>query len=156
MRLPLLPLVLLLSLAAIAAACGGASEVAISEQPTQPADASEVTTGEQPKQPAGVSEGDTSKPPGILASDLFLTFKGARYEAVDLVPILGPPVERMVQIGVAELADVDSHGELKVYRRLGEPGPAIYTETFDPTELPGGDQENIGRAQLWIRWMPAQ
>lgn len=153
MRLLLLP-AFLLTLATIAAACGGTSEVATNEQPPQSTGASEVATPEQPTQPAGPSGGDASKPP-VLPRDLFLTFEGTRYEAIDLVPILGPPVDRMTRVGVAELVDADSQGEIKVYRRLGEPGPAIYTETFDPTEMPGGE-DSIGRAQLWIRWIPAE
>ena len=141
MRAPFLLSALLLALALIAAACAGASE---------------VDTGAQPTQTAGASEGDAAQPIGILPTDVILTFEGSRYEAVDLVPIPGPPVDRMVEIGVAELADGDSQREIMVYRRLGEPGPAIYTETFDPVESPGGGQGDAGRGQLWIRWLPAE
>jgi len=121
------PLAAVASLALLAAACGGDSGPAASDEP----------------------DGEGPESSGLVAPDTFLTFEGQRYQLrevlqADLIP------EEFTEVGVASEADIDYEGELTVFRRQGD-GAAVYT--FSPAI--GTDSEEGDVPALWLRWEAA-
>ncbi len=121
------PLVAVASLALLAAACGGDSGPAASDEP----------------------DGEGPESSGLVAPDTFLTFEGQRYRLrevlqADLIS------DEFTEIGVASEADIDHEGELKVYRGQDD-GAAVYT--YSPA-VDGGSEEGDVPA-LWLRWEAA-
>ncbi len=118
------PLVAVASLALLAAACGGDSGPAASDEPD--------------------GEGPASS--GLVAPDTFLTFEGQRYQLrevlqADLI------AEEFTEVGVASEADIDYEGELTVFRRQGD-GAAVYT--FSPAIDTDSEEGDV--PALWLRW----
>lgn len=120
------PLVAVASLALLAAACGGDSEPAASDEPADDVPASS----------------------GLVAVDTFLTFDGQRYQLreilqADLIS------DDFTEVGVAAEADIDYEGELKVYQRQGDDA-AVYTFS----SAADAEGEEGGVPALWEKWEP--
>ena len=118
------PLVAVASLALLAAACGGDSGPAASDEPAGGGPASS----------------------GLVAPDTFLTFDGQRYQLrevlqADLIS------DEFTEIGVASEADIEHEGDLKVYGRQSD-GAAVYT--FSPAVDAEGEEGEV--PALWLRW----
>ena len=110
MRIPWLslPLLVVASLALLAAACNGdgGGPAASKDKDSGPADTGPSSSG-------------------AIVADTFLTFQGKQYELrevlqADLVN------DEFAEIGVASDADIDYEGDLKVFRRSGDDA-SVYT-----------------------------
>lgn len=104
----------------------------------------ETTTGRSQREPSGGGAR------GSVTPNTFLTFQGQRYRLVDLAQANLIDESQFYEIGVAERADIDCQGELKVYRRQGD-DPAVYTYT-PATDVEGEEQDVPA---LWLRWEAA-
>ncbi len=119
-------LAVITSLALLAAACGGDSTPAASDQPS----------------------GDGLTSSGVVAPNVFLTFDSQRYQLrevlqADLIS------DDFTEVGAASEADIDFDGELTVFRRQGDDS-AVYT--YSPA-VDAEDEEGDVLA-LWEKWEP--
>lgn len=132
LRWMLLPIVALVALGLLAAACGD-------DDGGAPAASSSDDTG-------AADTGPSSS--GAVAPDVFMTFDGERYR---LTEVLQADLisEDFSEIGVASEADIDHDGDLKVYSRDGD-GAAVYT--FSPAV--DGDGEEGDVPATWGKWEP--
>ncbi len=112
------------SLALLAAACGGDSGPAASDEPD--------------------GEGPASS--GLVGPDTFMTFEGQRYQLREILQAY-LITDEFTEVGVASEANIDYEGELTVFRRQGD-GADVYT--LSPTM----DIEGVegGVPALWFRW----
>ena len=129
------PLLAVMSLALLAAACGGDSAPATRNgDDPDPAAADDSTGG----------GGPTSS--GFVAPNVFMTFEGQSYQLGDIfqADLIS---DQFTEIGVASEADIDFDGELTVYRRQGE-DTAVYT--YSPAVDGEGEEGDL--PALWNRW----
>ncbi len=134
------------SLALLAAACGGDSgPAATNDDDSGPAAADDSAGGDGPTSAGG----DEPASSGFVAPNVFMTFEGQRYQLravlqADLIP------DEFTEVGVASEADIDHEGELTVFRRRGEDAP-VYT--FSPAIDTDGEEGDV--PALWLRWEAA-
>ncbi len=124
----------IVSLALLAAACGGDSPPTVLDRDDSGSETSDQQSG----------DGLTSS--GVVAPDTFLTFDGQRYQLGDVFQADLISYE-FTEIGVAAAADIDFGGELTVFRRSGDDA-AVYT--FSPAVDVEGEEEDV--SALWLRW----
>ena len=133
MRIPWLslPLLVVASLALLAAACNGdgGGPAASNDKDSGPADTGPSSSG-------------------AIVADTFLTFQGQRYELRDILQadLVG---DEFAEIGVASEADIDYESELKVYTRAGDDA-AVYTHS----SAVDGDGEEGDAPATWAQWEP--
>ena len=134
MRIPWLslPLLVVASLALLAAACNGdgGGPAASNNDDSGPADTGPSSSG-------------------AIVQDTFLMFEGQRYELsevlqADLVS------DQFTEVGAASEADIDYDGELKVYTRAGGDA-AVYT--YSPAV--DGEGEEGDTPATWAMWESA-
>ena len=128
------PLLAVTSLALLAAACGGDSGPAATNDDDSGPAAAEDSTGDGPASS------------GFVAPNVFMTFEGQRYQLRDVLQA-DLIAEEFREIGVASEADIDFDGELTVYRRQGD-AAAVYT--FSPAAETEGEEGDL--PALWNRW----
>ena len=126
----------LVSLALLAAACGGDSTPAVSDSDNSGSETSDQTSGDEP----------TSS--GFVAPNVFMTFEGQRYQLRDFLQA-NLISDDFTEVGVASEANIDFDGELTVYRRQGDDA-AVYT--YSPAVDAEGEEGDL--PALWEKWEP--
>ena len=128
------PLLAVTSLALLAAACGGDSGPAATNDDDSGPAAAEDSTGDGPASS------------GFVAPNVFMTFEGQRYQLRDVLQA-DLIADEFTEIGVASEADIDYDGDLTVYRRQGDAAAAY---TFSPAVDAEGEEGDL--PALWNRW----
>ncbi len=134
LRWVFVPLLVVMSLALLAAACGGDSGPAATNADDPGPAAADDSTGGEP----------TSS--GFVAPNVFMTFEGQRYQLRDVLQA-NLISDDFTEIGAASEANIDFDGELTVFRRQGDDA-AVYTYSL---AVDAEDEEGDLPA-LWNRW----
>lgn len=82
---------------------------------------------------------------GVVAPNTFLTFEGQRYRLTEVQQASLLPRDEFQERGIAEAADIDHTGDLKVFTRQDE-ADTIYT--LSPATGSGED----ATPETWLRW----
>ncbi len=127
-----LPLLAVASLVLLAAACNdnGGKPAASNDDDPGPADGGPSSSG-------------------AIVPNTFLTFNGRQYELRDVLQA-NLISDEFTEVGVADKADIDYEGQLKVYTRAGEDA-AVYTYS---AAVDGPGEEGDTPA-TWARWEAA-
>lgn len=115
------------SLALLAAACGGDSGPAASDEP----------------------DGEGPPSSGLVGPNTFMTFEGRLYQLREILQA-HLVSDEFTEIGVASEADVEYEGEIAVFRRQGDGADVADVYTRSPI-IDIGDVEG-GVPALWLRW----